>query len=450
MRAESDRHQPDAASLGGERVPSLAIFTSHPIQYQAPLFKELTRQGRVRPLVFFGSTTGLDGAFDPHYGAVLKWDTPVLEGYEHVFLENVSSVPAVGTFRGLKVRDIRAEWGTRRFDAALVLGWNTRAHLQASAAAVALGIPLFIRGESSLTMRPPSSTKAWLRRQLWLPARRRLYSRLFRRATGFFVIGSRNADFYRHHGVADDRLWWAPYGVDNDHFALPGAQHRAARARVRGQLGVRDATVLFVSAAKLLPRKRPFDLLRAFAALGSDVDAHLLYLGGGPERSALEAEAARLGVASRISISGFVNQSLMPDWYAAGDCLVLPSDHMETWGLVVNEAMAAGLPAIVSDAVGCGPDLVVDGVSGTRFPLGDVSVLAQQLRAMVSMGDAARRGLGEGARQLVSGFSMPLNAQTIADAVIAATAPFQQRADVLAVAERSRYGPRLSTRGGER
>jgi glycosyltransferase involved in cell wall biosynthesis len=95
-------------------------------------------------------------------------------------------------------------------------------------------------------------------------------------------------------------------------------------------------------------------------------------------------EARALAVRERIAatFAGFLNQTEMPKAYVAADCLVLPSDYGETWGLVVNEAMACGLPAVVSDRVGCGPDLVEDGVTGRIFPFGEVAALAGVIRSL--------------------------------------------------------------------
>ena len=95
-----------------------------------------------------------------------------------------------------------------------------------------------------------------------------------------------------------------------------------------------------------------------------------------------------------VSIDGFLNQTEMPNAYAAADCLVLPSDFGETWGLVVNEAMVCGLPAIVSDRVGCGPDLVQDGVTGAIFPFGDVNELARRMIEMAADREK-RESMGE-------------------------------------------------------
>ena len=150
---------------------------------------------------------------------------------------------------------------------------------------------------------------------------------------------------------------------------------------------------------KLNRKKRILDLLEALnLAIKINPDIHLLVTGTGE----LMQEAEEM-VSTRklpVTFTGFLNQTEITHAYVAGDCLVLPSDYGETWGLVVNEAMVCGLPAIVSDRVGCGPDLVINGVTGLVYPFGDIKALADHLVTMASdhetrckMGQAAKENV---------------------------------------------------------
>jgi len=138
-------------------------------------------------------------------------------------------------------------------------------------------------------------------------------------------------------------------------------------------LGLDRYVVLFVG--KIEPKKRLDDVIRAMPGLG---DAQLLVVGRGPEESAARALAEQLGV--EAVFAGFRNQGELPALYRAADVLSLPSDARETFGLVVNEALACGLPCVVSDAVGCAVDLVVSGKSGESHPVGDVPALTAALQ----------------------------------------------------------------------
>lgn len=418
---QTERSTPHLTGTTGRR-PRLAIFASHPIQYQAPLFRSLAARGDLDPVVFFGSRQGLDLSLDKGFGVRLRWDIPLLDGYEHEFLENRAKTPDVESFVGIRLSEPGEVLRRGSFDACLVLGWQTLGHVQMIRAAWSAGIPVILRGESNLQRRPLPGLRSRLRAALWLPVRERLYAAAFRRVARFAVIGSRNAAFYRHFGVPDEKMVWAPYGVANEHFALPDDARAAARDLRRAELRCSASTVLFASVAKLVPFKRPFDLLESFAAcVASGVDAKLVYVGDGPLRASLEAAIAERGLQDRVAITGFANQSAIPEWYAAADCLVLPSDFLETWGLVVNEAMAAGLPVIVSDAAGCSDDLVREGVNGFRFRAGDTGQLGGLLRRVADAGPEERARMGERSRELIAGFTIDRAAAAIAEAVSAIT-----------------------------
>ena len=164
------------------------------------------------------------------------------------------------------------------------------------------------------------------------------------------------------------------------------------------------------------------DLLFAFDRAGKqNPSIHLLVAGAGelmPEaREFVERHQLR------VSFTGFLNQTEITRAYAAADCLVLPSDFGETWGLVVNEAMACGLPAIVSDRVGCGPDLIDDGKTGALFPFGDIGALAGKLIDMASNPERLAR-MGRDAQGKVSHYSVE---QAVAGTVAAIDFVLQDR-----------------------
>lgn len=412
----------------GTRPPNagrLAIFTSHPIQYQAPLFRALAASGRVAPTVYFGSRHGVDVAVDTGFGTAFKWDVPLLDGYESVFLPNTARSPDVSRFPGVRVAHADKVIAAGHFDAVLVLGWHTAAHVQVIRAAWKLGLPVILRGDSTLQRTPAHGAFGVARRVLWLPTRQHLYEAAFRRVDGFLIVGTRNRDYYRSFGVPDEKLFWAPHGVDNHWFSLDEPTRARSRARRREQLGVSENTVVFASSAKLLPGKRPCDLVDAVADLRRrGVDAHALFIGDGAERAAVEGRAARAGIRGATTITGFVNQRELPEWYAAADTLVLPSSS-ETWGLVVNEAMAAGLPVVVSDAVGCAVDLVEEGANGFTYPPGDVRALTDRLAAIASLPAEQRRALGDRSREIVERFSIDVTvaATETAVSVVCARSP---------------------------
>jgi glycosyltransferase involved in cell wall biosynthesis len=230
------------------------------------------------------------------------------------------------------------------------------------------------RGDSQLG----TSRSAWKRAAKYLP-----YRALMRLISAHLYVGANNRAYLQHYGVPESRLFFAPHFVDAAFFAERAAAARASghTHRLREALAIDPGVTIFAFAGKLIPKKRPLDLLQALGALtraGHNVCG--LFIGSGPLQAELEQEARRHDISVRFA--GFRNQSEMPLYLSLADALVLPSDAGETWGLVVNEAMACGVPAIVSTAVGCGPDLIGPGPTGFRYPTGDIAALASAMQEM--------------------------------------------------------------------
>jgi glycosyltransferase involved in cell wall biosynthesis len=229
----------------------------------------------------------------------------------------------------------------------------------------------------------------------------RIYRLLFRGVAVGLPVGQANARWYRSNGFPQERLIGSPHFIDNGRFAGEASRERQQRERLRSQWGIPQQAFCFLFAGKLQEKKRPQDLLDALALIVHLNDppprpVHLLVVGSGNLETACRQRVAAEGLP--VSFAGFLNQSQIAAAYAATDCLVLASDHGETWGLVVNEAMACGLPAVVSDLVGCAEDLVEQGVTGLRYPCGDTAALATCLAAMARDPAAAAR-MGQAARE---------------------------------------------------
>lgn len=348
----------------------LGILTSHPIQYQAPLFRALAE--RLELEVFFAHRQTPEQQAAAGFGTAFEWDVDLLSGYRHHFLANRAQSPGVDRFSNCDTPEIGERIRAGDFDAFLVTGWHLRAYWQAVHACRRLGVPVLVRGDSQL--RTPRS---WPKRL----AKEVVYRGLMRCFDAFLYVGERNREYLLHYGADPGRLFFAPHFVDNAWFHTQAERAAAERdgLRRRLQLGDHEHVVLFVG--KLIEKKRPLDLVHAFAMLPrSGPPVRLVLVGSGPLEQQVSRTASALGV--RIDLVGFQNQSELPQWYALADLLVLPSGG-ETWGLVVNEAMACGSPAVTSDAVGCAPDLIEPGTTGMVFPVADVAALAEVIRAMV-------------------------------------------------------------------
>ena len=343
----------------------IGFLVSHPIQYYAPIFRELAK--RCDLTVYFAHQQTAEQQARAGFDVAFKWNVDLLSGYDSRFLVNVARRPSVERFGDCDTPGIMDEIRREKFDAFVVPGWALRSYWQAVRACRRLKIPILVRGDSQLGGSRNIAVR--LTKSVILP-------RLLKRFDGFLYVGQRNREYLLHYGAPAHRMFFSPACVDNDAFATASAQARRQAAEIRGP----SRRVLFVG--KLVERKRPVDLVHALARLG-DREVEVVFAGSGALEATLRKTAAESAV--RASFLGFVNQRELPAVYTSADLLVLPSEHDETWGLVVNEAMACGVPAVVSDAVGCGPDLVDPGVTGATFRLGCVAALATAIKTTLSL-----------------------------------------------------------------
>jgi glycosyltransferase involved in cell wall biosynthesis len=242
-----------------------------------------------------------------------------------------------------------------------------------------------------------------------------LKTRFLRHCDAFVVPGKSSAEYLRDHGVPQNLISTAPNAVDTQFFAQRAEVIRRDGARHREAL--RLPARFFLFAGRLIPEKGVFDLLRAYGALAPEIrkDVGLVFVGDGPARSALLQRAAATNPGS-IQLVGFAQQEQLAAYYALADVFVFPS-YTDPWGLVVNEAMACGLPVISSVAPGCVPDLVESGWNGRIFPAGDVGLLACALDELAR--DAELRSLmGRRSRKRIGQYSPEAWAAGMARAVV--------------------------------
>jgi glycosyltransferase involved in cell wall biosynthesis len=238
---------------------------------------------------------------------------------------------------------------------------------------------------------------------------RTLYLRWFyRHIDAFCYVGEEARQHLLRAGVPASRMFFAPYSVDNSLFE---SQRQAfGRAETRAALGIADDHLVLLLSGKLIPRKAPLLLTGALQQLRTLDKVVLLVVGEGVLRPRIEAEGRAL-LGDRFHLHGFVNQSEIGRYYTAADVLVLPSRY-ETWGLVVNEAMQFGVPAIVSSKVGCHRDLIVEGTTGMVFADGNERALARCLERFLGEPGLARR-LGDAARVHIAAYSTEASAAGI-------------------------------------
>jgi glycosyltransferase involved in cell wall biosynthesis len=373
------------------RPTRVLAVASHPIQYHAPWFRGLARAPGIDFAVLFiqqpNATEQGQG-----FGVAFQWDVPLLDGYRwSVAPRLLRGRAGLRGFFAARLPDPDGLLRELAPEVIVLTGWHVWPLVQLLAAARRLRIPVVMRGEAN-ALRP----RGW---------RARLAHRwLLSKCAAFLPIGQASRAFYRGYGIADSRLFDAPYFIDNERFGQTASQLTPQRDALRTRWAIPHERTCFVYAGKLEPKKRILDLLEALRlASARGAASHLLVIGTGELQEAAHAFAR--DHALPVTFAGFLNQSEIAAAYVAADALVLPSDFGETWGLVVNEAMACGRAAIVSDRVGCGQDLVIADRTGASFPFGDTQALAALLAAW-SADPAKVRSMGEQARRhVLSGYT---------------------------------------------
>lgn len=371
----------------------VGILLSHPTQYHTPWFQELAKLSGLDIQVFYclqpnAIQQGVD--FDVEF----QWDLPLLEGYKSSFLKNVAAHPGFH-FGGCNTPEIREIIRRREFDLWLLNGWRVFSDWQAIRACWRYNVPMLVRGDSHLLDHRPLHIRA---------AKRLLLGRWIPRFTRYLTVGKLNEEYYKFYGADPANFFSVKHFIDNERFARQANLKDSERSELRERWNAPEGATCFLFAGKFIEKKSPMDLLKAVEVLVScGQRVHLLMVGDGKLRSSCESYAKQKQLP--VSFTGFLNQSEIAQAYAVADVLVLPSVFGETWGLVVNEAMACGLPAIVSSRVGCAPDLIRHNETGFIFEAGDVSNLVEKMKIYCDGKDIAPSH-GRAAKFLIQGFSV--------------------------------------------
>jgi glycosyltransferase involved in cell wall biosynthesis len=346
----------------------LAIISTHPIQYHAPWFRGLASHPELETHVYYCHTATPDEQARAGFGVGFDWDVPLLSGYPNSFLQNIARPAGHGRFAGFDTPEIGKILREGRYDAVLVNGWNYKSAWQAIWAAWQSDVRVLVRGDSHLHS-PRSRPVRWTK----LLA----YRRFVPRFDACLAAGVWSHEYFAYYGARRDRIFFVPHVVDTEYMTLESQRVQAKQSELRRQWGLRENSVVFLFVGKFTETKRPLDFVRAvYGASVNERSVEGLMVGDGPLRGVCE-DFVRSHHAP-VSFTGFLNQSQIVRAYASGDVLVLPSVG-ETWGMVVNEAMACGRPCLVSDRVGCGPDLVLPGETGVIFAHCDVPALAASM-----------------------------------------------------------------------
>lgn len=389
----------------------LGHLSGVPTPSQVPLFRRLAEDPRLDFSVIFASADGVR-PFDDGFGQPVSWDADLTSGYTHTFLNAAERTPGLGqNFFAVRNWDVAPVVARSRFDVLWMSGYNSVTYLLGALTQRATGGAVLFREEQTLL--DPRPLKNVVAKQLTLRP-------LFALGRALY-ISTENRRWFESYGVGAERLFATPYSVDNDEFRAEATRLMGQRAALRQELGVpSDTGPVIASVSRLIPKKQPLFLLEAFRRVRERIRCTLLVVGSGPLEQDLRDAVTRYSIPD-VVFTGFLNRSQIARAYAAADVFALLSREHETFGLVVNEAMNFRLPIVVSDRVGCAPDLVGDGANGFIVPAHDVEAAARALERLVT-DDELRSRMGEASLERIGRWGIEQTAEGIIDAAVSAVA----------------------------
>lgn len=325
----------------------IAVISSHPIQYNAPLFALMAQEPEIDLMVFYTwGESCLGEKYDPDFGKVIEWDIPLLDGYNYTFVINTSLDPGSHHFKGIMNPSLNQEIEAWQPDAIWVWGWAFDSHLKVMRHFKGK-VPVWFRGDSTLLDEPKGFSLKKIARRFFL-------TWVYRYVDKAFYVGTHNKTYFKKHGLKESQLVFAPHAIDNNRFSDESGQKTLRALEWRKELGYSESDFVVLFAGKFEPRKNPFFLIELMQSIKERSNIKLLFVGNGP----LEAELKKQAKADeRIQFLDFQNQSDMPLIYRIANVLILPSQS-ETWGLAINESLVSGTKVLASKECGGAIDLI--------------------------------------------------------------------------------------------
>ncbi|MFD2288835.1 glycosyltransferase [Pedobacter petrophilus] len=417
-------------------MKSLAIIVTHPIQYYIPVYQQLAKTCRLKVFYTWGEQ-GAASKYDPDFQKTISWDIPLLDGYLYEFVKNSAKNPGSHHYKGIVNPDLINLLKAFQPDAILIYGWAYQSHL-AVMRYFKSKIPIWFRGDSTLL--DGTSTMRKMLRKVFL-------TWVYKHVDIAFLAGTANHEYFKAYGLKKNQLVFAPHAVDNNRFATD----RSSEAlKLRQNLGISVSDTLILFAGKLEEKKDPLLLLQAFVEIDQQSpqneqrstknlqqttknekrltnndqpkttndqpktsNTHLLFVGNGALEETLKAQTLQ-HKKQNVHFLDFQNQSQMPVIYQACNLFCLPSRGPgETWGLAVNEAMAAGKAIFVSNRVGCAGDLISGGLNGEVFNAGDLVDLKNKLQKLL-LDPAHLHQMGEESKEIIEHWTFEHQVETFA------------------------------------
>ena len=375
----------------------VVVIVTHPIQYYAPLYRELASRGNIDLHVIYLSDAGAAAYHDVNFGRTIEWDIPLLEGYAYTVLEPGLALESLG-FRARHSPKLKETLDRLGPDALLLYGYSSRMNWQALRWAKKSGCQVLYTSDSNAN----NSRAGW---KTWV--KKAVVGHFFARVDAFLCTSEANYRYLLKFGGRRERIHRVPFAIDVHRYAKD-----APAAGVRRRYD-------FVWAGKLYPVKRPQDFINALRIVaeqtGKQVCASLV--GGGQMYEEIVSMARVLPPACKVDFKGFVNQASMPQVLQEAEALVFTSER-DAYGLMATEAAAAGLALVVAEGIGCIGDTVLarPGVNALIYPPGDVEALAQAMIQLLTRGDLRTR-MQQASRDIAQDHDIPVAAGVIEQVV---------------------------------
>ena len=368
----------DARQTAGSEVKQrrkVLVLVTHVVQYASPTFRMLASDPRLDVTVVYCSMQGAESGMDPEFGIEIRWDEPLLDGYQWVHIPNKSLRPALGRFFGLWNPGLWKLIRASKPEAMVIYtGYmNASFWLAVLAAKFSKTAIVFASDSTSLEGRAAAGWKTHFKPFI--------VGGVYKFAADVVMASSEaTKKLGLKLGLPEERVSVTRSGTNKE--AWLARKGKFDRAATRGELNLPTSAPVVFYCAKLQEWKRPLDLLEGFAKAGV-ANTYLVFAGEGPQKQDLIKRAGELGIADRVRVLGFVNLSQLPALYNAADLFALPS-RFDNCPLVVPEAMFSGLPVILSDAVEGRLNMIQEGRSGYVYRCGDIDGLATILRRVLS------------------------------------------------------------------
>lgn len=358
--------------------------------------------------VYYFSDASIRGNEDVGFNQKVKWDIPLLEGYNYSFLKNISGRKSLSNrFWDVVNPSLVHTILKRKPSIVIVNGWSYFSNLLTIYTATILGKEVWLRAENPLNQELRKGRKVLFLKKIVL----RYF--LFPSIDRFLYIGSESKKFFEYYGIKSSKLIFTPYSVNNAHFVSVSNKLKQNK-NLKNELGLPIDKTVILFTGKYIEKKRPLDLIRAFELL-NDLNSVLVMVGEGILRKEMEKYITDRHL-ENIILTGFINQSEIIKYYASADIFVMCSGMGETWGLSVNEAMCFSLPVIVSSTCGSSADLVEQNVNGFIFPEGDINLLSKSLEILAA-DKVLRMEFGEKSLSIIGNYTNAVIVKNMKEAV---------------------------------